>query len=1197
MRLLVLLALVCVIASTPLRPTQADPLPPALVDDAAATKAPTLGPAPVKCFPAGCYGGDFGPNYMDNTSVGELDLAPHIVQPDQMITANVAFGDWKSSFCNDVDPAHWSEEPRHTCSFKVGSSSGTTWGRLSAHFCSFGCGIEQDFYYVLPSNKTAITGMVRRADGSGVKGAKIEIKGPKNYFAITEAGGFYQAVNIPQGRYTVTGPEDFCAIDPLRRYDQGEAAAACSRSRTVDVTQRTAAVDFDEQAYTVSGTVEQQNCTDGECTFTPLGGIPLEAKLGKTVRSTSTGGDGKFSMRLGKGAWTIRPTSTDRTFNPAALKVHVTGSDRTGQDFVQCASPSAQARSRGPEASASPADKCPIKLKVFIYKRDGTPTNLGSVVNVKGPTTVRQAQNGYNDYTHFLLKPGSYRVNITPQEPLPPGLARPIYCHADARWKIIKPCSDRAEFDLHRGQAKPKEVRFVKTNVCDRSGFRPFPSDPPPSAGLSTAAQPVSISKDKQMRLIGGGQSVEFKIVKPGAADVKVKHRLWVVSPFLKEIGAPNEVGKVVKIPLVAKNQEIILQLCVNDDLDDRNYVFTSGPGSRNEDGLMHAKLFDKAGGVVRVKWEDTYKYNERPDDDFDEFVVDVRGVSFGGKIYGRLEKLNEKLNFVPATGVTVVLDGDKKRPTKTDETGRYLFKDLEEGSYTVSVPKGFCAAPFRSQNKKHADCHEKKMVTLGGERNQEKVDFEQESFRLRVILKDRSDDATHHEGVFVRADGTPGTPGLPGGSTNKSGLKNFGQVPYGTYKVSLRFPHQSPLRNTPICVNEKPTLKKCERSKDFRIDKNTDIEATAMSGGKITLDLQPIDGSQNSIRTGFSKDKNGKFNFYDPDGRICRSACAAFDLKVDVKNPLEPKQKVTLDIHARQPGGFKQVKPAGDTLACVLEPDNAARDGFKLIDCGTRVKVDVTVPVTLRIEYWPASLGAPSGNPVDGEIRVNASGKDLVSPEQEDETITVRPRVLVDVQQALGAWASVIEAAGAWKADPRPATANDFIDRLNIFVNNKLVDWIGQHFEWVKKLQAWMKSATQVPNFPVVAVKYTFAYSLMTGPLEGKTEGLGTPSLSGFPPSLGWNSDFFDALLAGSLEMIDRYRGLRISPTSNFRIRIYEASRPEAGPGEKPGNSDLQPALYIEILVDGKVIHETTVQKGYHPFEYLRSVWGAVPE
>ena len=417
-----------------------DPASPPSVEAASdvALKAPTLGPAPVKCFPAGCYGGDIGPNYMDNTSVGEFDLTPHIVQADQEITANVAFGDWKSNFCNEVDPAHSSEEPRHTCSFKVGASSGMTWSRMGTSFCSFGCGVEQDFYYVLPSNKTAITGMVRRADGSGVKGVKIAIKGPKSYFAITQEGGFYQAVNIPKGKYTVTGPKSFCAVDPLTRYAKGIAAAACPSSLSVDVTNKTGAVDFDEEAYTVSGTVEQQTCTDGECAFSPLGGIPLEARLGKTVRSTSTGGDGKYAIRLAKGAWTIRPTPTDRTFTPAALKVHVTGSDRAGQDFVQCASASAQARSRGPEASASPADKCPIKLKVFIYKRDGTPTNLGSVVNVKGPTTVSQPQNGYNDYTHFLLKAGSYRVDITPQEPLPLGLVDNKVCAVSDEWSGLR---------------------------------------------------------------------------------------------------------------------------------------------------------------------------------------------------------------------------------------------------------------------------------------------------------------------------------------------------------------------------------------------------------------------------------------------------------------------------------------------------------------------------------------------------------------------------------------------------------------------------------------------------------------------------------------------------------------------------------------------------------------------------------------
>ncbi len=366
--------------------------------------------------------------------------------------------------------------------------------------------------------------------------------------------------------------------------------------------------------------------------------------------------------------------------------MNVANGDKKGIDFVQCAAADKRARLRGPETEASPDEACPAKLKVFIWGQDGVATRGGALVKVKGPTTIDKPQDQAYDFTHFMVKRGSYRVTVAPAEPLPGGIARPLYCHADARKKIIKPCSDRAEFVIKpTDSTTPKDVHFVKTTVCDTSGFRPFGSGDAVSPALTTAAQPVSISKDGQMRLIGGGQSVEFKIVKPGAADSKVKHRLWIVSPVVKEIGEPTQVGKVVKSPLVAKNQEIILQLCVNDGLDEKNYVFTSGPASRNEDGLTHAKLFNKAGGVVRVKWEDTYKYNERPDDDFDEFVVDVRGVAFGGKIYGQLEKLNEKLNFVPATGVTVVLDGDKKRQTKTDETGRYVLANVPAGTYEMT--------------------------------------------------------------------------------------------------------------------------------------------------------------------------------------------------------------------------------------------------------------------------------------------------------------------------------------------------------------------------------------------------------------------------------------------------------------------------------------------------------------------------------
>lgn len=1212
MRSLVLLALLLVLAPVAPRATAGpSPAPSSGTIDDIAAKAPTLGPAPIKCFPGGCYGSDVGPNYMDNTSVGELDLAPHIVQADQEITANVTWG-WPSDFCNVYDPEGTTSELRHTCTFKLGASSETTWGRLGANFCSFGCGVEQDFYYVVPSDKTAITGMVRNADGSGVKGARIDIKGPRSYFAITQEGGFYQAVNIPKGKYTVTGPANFCAVNPLQRLDGGTAAATCPASLSVDITNRTGAVDFDEEAYTVSGIVVQQTCSESTCTRTPLGGIPIGAKTAKRTTGTSTAGDGTYSLRLGAATWEIGPTSTDRVFEPKKVRVIVNRAPRDGVDFIQCAIADKPARTVGPEQAAGTPAKCPAKLRVFTVDKATPPNPVKSGLNVtvEGPSKVTKPVDTYYDFTHFLLKPGEYAVSLKNTDLNALGLTRYIYCLGNSAKKMLRPCVTGKKVKIEEKATEPVDVNFVRTTICDASGYRPLPNDPPPAAGDAIAGTPAaldaaSVPKPGERRLFtrgnaplgatlhGSGQPIVAKLGKVTAA---LDSTLWIISPYVRKVDINDNDGHTVKLPAVKNGQEIVLQLCVHDTILKQNFVFTSGPGSRNDDTLPHAKMKEFGKSVV-VSFEDTPEYSTpgHPDRDFDEFVVTFTGVGFDGKVNGRVRKLNDKGEFVPAGGVKVTLGGgDKPLAATTKPDGTYAFKELEEGDYVVSVPKGYCAEPFSAQNKKHADCKETKAISLDDAHPSARADFEQESYELRVRVIDRTERDFKHAGVIVRASGVGSTKSLPDATTDESGQHDYKRVPAGIYSFFLRFP-RGDFEDVRICLNPNPTREKCEVNQQFVVQEDMTIEATAMTLGRIVIQFEPLDGNQLDIRTGLGRSPQRFWNFYTPT-RTCHSGCASFQLKVDVKNGLRDdlKGKVKLDLASVAPGGFKAVKGGGQPRLCVLTVT------YKVVKCSNTLVVETEAPATYRVELWPASLGLAGGESAsDAEVKVRVRQKGFLPAKPKDAQVSVRPGVLVDESIALGADdAEFLAALGDALNKPSTTTTRVFCEKVLKLLGLGLFEGLAERHPWVKKAINFVKGGCKALELPEIALKWLMAYEMMGTILPGKTQGLGLIDLTAWPPDFGsLHSDFFDAMLDTVEELARTHDGLGLKSGSLVRFRIIEASRPDSGENLAPGNLDQQPTLVMAVTVRGQAVLERTVTDGYLPRDWLPLVWDDRPQ
>lgn len=84
---------------------------------------------------------------------------------------------------------------------------------------------DGDYYAVVAG--AAVSGRVLDAEGNAVKGARITISGPEDVYADTDDAGFYEAVDLTPGNYTVSiGKAKFC-------HDNGEdtiQAKTCKRS-------------------------------------------------------------------------------------------------------------------------------------------------------------------------------------------------------------------------------------------------------------------------------------------------------------------------------------------------------------------------------------------------------------------------------------------------------------------------------------------------------------------------------------------------------------------------------------------------------------------------------------------------------------------------------------------------------------------------------------------------------------------------------------------------------------------------------------------------------------------------------------------------------------------------------------------------------------------------------------------------------
>jgi hypothetical protein len=275
---------------------------------------------------------------MDNTFIGEMTISPHIVKVGQSINIEMEV----------ISSPEWgtpvADQPCYDASCSIKMTSPTSdWLRYPGTFCfnpRIACGTEQEAVYVLGEDEYAISGVVRDAEGKGVKGVRVDIS--PGFYAVTEnINGFYQAI-LKKGTYTVSAPEGYCV----------RGSKPCAPSKKVVLTGATA-VDFQEEETCVIFGLPATAGAEASPACHELGGrvvdengkglarVPVTVKNSKgKTRRLQTGSDGRYGLKTKGGAYRVSVPG-DYCLSPFNEKhadclnsLHVDlGADRTDVNF------------------------------------------------------------------------------------------------------------------------------------------------------------------------------------------------------------------------------------------------------------------------------------------------------------------------------------------------------------------------------------------------------------------------------------------------------------------------------------------------------------------------------------------------------------------------------------------------------------------------------------------------------------------------------------------------------------------------------------------------------------------------------------------------------------------------------------------------------------------------------------------------
>ena len=164
---------------------------------------------------------------------------------------------------------------------------------------------------------SAISGQVT-ANGSGLSGATVALSGASSATTITDASGNYAFTGLANGSYTVTPSKTGFTFNP---------ASIAQTVNGADITNANCtATPVQAATYSISGQVTSNG--------SGRSGVGV-ALSGASSATTITDANGNYAFTgLYNGSYTVTPSRTGFTFNPASSPQTVSGANTPGVNFI-----------------------------------------------------------------------------------------------------------------------------------------------------------------------------------------------------------------------------------------------------------------------------------------------------------------------------------------------------------------------------------------------------------------------------------------------------------------------------------------------------------------------------------------------------------------------------------------------------------------------------------------------------------------------------------------------------------------------------------------------------------------------------------------------------------------------------------------------------------------------------------------------
>jgi len=255
----------------------------------------------------------------------------------------------------------------------------------------YGCGGDDGGSGIPIAGPYSISGTV--VTFGPLSGVTMTLSGASSATTTTDNTGNYSFIGLDNGSYTITPSKPGFTFSP---------ASSAQTVSGADITGvNFSATPVQAPSPTISGQVVSTTTSSG------LSNVRIDFSGGTTSGNTTTDASGNYTIPpfgigpgLANGSYTITPSRTGFTFNPASSTQTVSGADITGVNFT---------------ATQLQANVYTIFGSVYAGSPTDTTGLIGVTMTLSGASSATITTDIYGTYRFISLANGSY--TITPSKP------------------------------------------------------------------------------------------------------------------------------------------------------------------------------------------------------------------------------------------------------------------------------------------------------------------------------------------------------------------------------------------------------------------------------------------------------------------------------------------------------------------------------------------------------------------------------------------------------------------------------------------------------------------------------------------------------------------------------------------------------------------------------------------------------------